>query len=150
MKKNPKVKKEDEEKSDKEDDFDDNLILQVENSWSYRKQYDKDFIEHNKKRVIPLRYQFLCDALPEKKKQRLDELMQEIENDVINNGVTKNKEKEIINPFGIDEQNLEKMKELDDKLKNFHSKIEENKEEEISLEKINDALYVGTFLLNSC
>lgn len=143
VKKKHKPKKEEEESFDKEDDFDDNLILQVENTWSYKKPFDKDFIEHNKKTVIPLRYQFACDALPENKKKRLDQLMQEIETDYINNEAVLKKEQEFVNPFGIDEQGLEKIKELDEKLQNFHSKKEESKqEEEIPLEKINDALYV--------
>ena len=94
--------------------------------------------------MIPLRYQFACDALPENKKKRLDQLMQEVETDYINNGAVLKKEKEFINPYGIDEQELEKIKEIDEKLQNFHSNKEESKEkeEEIPLEKINDDLYV--------
>ena len=70
--------------------------------------------------------------------------MQEVETDYINNGGVSKKEKEFVNPYGIDEQGLEKIKELDEKLQNFHSNQEQSKEEEeeIPLEKINDDLYV--------
>jgi len=128
-----------------EENFEGSAILQNYNSWSNQKKYDKDFIEMNRNNVNPLRYQFICDNLPENKKARLNELMQEIENQILNNGEIKNAPIEISNPYGINEQNLEKLKEIDEKLENFKMENEEKKEENISLEKVNDALYVNFY-----
>lgn len=103
---------------------------------------EKDFIEINKKNLNPLRYQFICDNLPEAKKERLNELMLEIE--------TQNNKKENIkenNPFVIDEKHGELMKTIDDKLQNFSTNLQvETKNNDYSLEKINEELYVMKFL----
>lgn len=99
---------------------------------------EKDFIEINKKNLNPLRYQFICDNLPENKKERLNELMLDIE--------TQYNKKETIkenNPFTVDEKNVELMKTIDNKLQNFQNNLQsEKKNPDYSLEKINEELYV--------
>jgi len=137
-----KIKKKFKTQNDEEiknKDEQESQIFRMENSGKNNK-YDKDFIELNKKNVIPLRYQFLCDNLPDNKKEKLQELMKEIDIGKTGDIPLKNN-----NPFLIDELNQRKLKEIDQKLENF---VEETKEstafnyENSQLEKINDELYV--------
>jgi hypothetical protein len=100
--------------------------------------------------VKPLRYQFICDNLTDKKSERLNVLLQEIENPTLNNGDIKNSPLSIANPFEMPDENLEKIKEIDEKLQNFKEMSKEKANDEIeslSLEKVNDSLYVKILLL---
>lgn len=120
-----------EEKKCYEDDQ--NPILFIENSSN--KYPNKDFVEFNKINVIPLRYQFFCDTLPEAKKERLNELLKDI-----GNCQNVNRLKSEDNPFSFNEQSQEKFQEIDQKLLIY---AENKKKTDCgTLEEINEELYV--------
>lgn len=83
----------------------------------------------------PLRYQFICDNLPESKKQRLDFLLSDINNE--------NRKEIEENPFDFDEKTLQNLKFIEEKLDLYIEKTDKQKEKPVSLEKINEDLYVN-------
>ena len=149
-KKNTTKKIQQEDENYKEFEFDEiQTKFQMENTLK-EKKYDKNFIEININNVLPLRYRSLCDNLTDKQKDRLDELMKEIN---IGDNIEINNNKSEENPFTIDLQTEEKLKEIDMKLMNFSQKPMENdivkeNNENITINKINDDLYV--IITNIC